>query len=100
MGNRVAVMDNSHLTADMTIEDDVFIAVGLDTANGSTARGFHPNDKGATIREGACVGVGVVLVANIEVGERAIVGAGAVVLRDVPAGKTVYGVPARVRGEE
>jgi acetyltransferase-like isoleucine patch superfamily enzyme len=53
--------------------------------------------RGPTIRRGARIGGGAVLLPGIEVGEEAFVGAGAVVTKDVPAGATVAGVPARVQ---
>jgi acetyltransferase-like isoleucine patch superfamily enzyme len=51
--------------------------------------------KGPTIRRGARVGGGSVLLPGIEIGEEAFVGAGAVVLRDVPPRAVVVGSPAR-----
>jgi acetyltransferase-like isoleucine patch superfamily enzyme len=52
--------------------------------------------KGPTIRRGARVGGGAILCPGIDVGEEAFIGAGAVVTKDVPAGKLVVGSPARV----
>jgi len=46
---------------------------------------------------GARVGSGSVILAGVTVGEDALVGAGSVVTRDIPAGSVAYGVPARVR---
>ena len=51
--------------------------------------------RGATIRRGARAGGGAVLLPGVEIGEEAFVGAGAVVLRDVPARAVVVGNPAR-----
>jgi acetyltransferase-like isoleucine patch superfamily enzyme len=51
--------------------------------------------KGPTIRRGARIGGGAVLLPGIEIGEEAFVGAGAVVLRDVPARALMVGNPAR-----
>jgi acetyltransferase-like isoleucine patch superfamily enzyme len=55
----------------------------------------HALRKGATIRRGARVGAGAVLLPGVEIGEEAFVGAGAVVLGDVPARAVVVGNPAR-----
>ena len=52
--------------------------------------------RGPTIRRGARVGGAAVLLPGVEIGEEAFVGAGAVVLRDVPARKLVVGNPARI----
>jgi UDP-2-acetamido-3-amino-2,3-dideoxy-glucuronate N-acetyltransferase len=52
--------------------------------------------KGPTIRRGARVGGGAVILPGIEIGEEAFVGAGAVVTKDVPPRKLVVGSPARV----
>jgi acetyltransferase-like isoleucine patch superfamily enzyme len=55
----------------------------------------HELIKGPTIRRGARVGGGSVLLPGIEIGEEAFIGAGAVVLRDVPAKAVMVGSPAR-----
>lgn len=102
LGDRVKVQANAYLTAYMTIEDDVFIAPCVMTTNdnlmGRTDR-RHALRGGPTIRRAARVGGGSVLLPNIEVGEEAFVGAGAVVTRDVPARTLVVGSPARVLRE-
>jgi acetyltransferase-like isoleucine patch superfamily enzyme len=59
----------------------------------------HSLRKGPTIRRGARVGGGAVLLPGIEIGEEAFVGAGAVVTKDVPARVIVVGNPARVLRE-
>jgi acetyltransferase-like isoleucine patch superfamily enzyme len=52
--------------------------------------------KGPTIRRGARIGGGAILLPAVEIGEEAFVGAGAVVTKDVPARKVVVGSPARI----
>ena len=77
---------------DARVGAGVNIGAGAITANYDGAA-KHPT----TIGDGAFIGVDTMLVAPIEVGEGARTGAGAVVTRDVPAGKLAVGVPARIR---
>jgi acetyltransferase-like isoleucine patch superfamily enzyme len=98
IGARSKVQANAYITAYSTLEEDVFIAPCVVTTNdnfmGRTEK-RHGLRKGPTIRRGARVGGGAVLLPGIEVGEEAFVGAGAVVLEDVPARAVVVGNPAR-----
>jgi len=98
IGARTKIQANAYVTAYSTLEEDVFIAPCVVTTNdnfmGRTEK-RHALRKGPTIRRGARVGGGAVLLPGIEVGEEAFVGAGAVVLRDVPARALVVGNPAR-----
>jgi acetyltransferase-like isoleucine patch superfamily enzyme len=86
------------VTAYSTLEEDVFIAPCAVTTNdnfmGRTEE-RHALRRGPTIRRGARIGGGAVLLPGIEIGEEAFVGAGAVVLQDVPARAVVVGNPAR-----
>jgi acetyltransferase-like isoleucine patch superfamily enzyme len=99
IGARTRVQANAYLTAYSTVEEDVFIAPCVVTTNdnfmGRTEK-RHALIKGPTIRRGARIGGGAILLPGIEIGEEAFVGAGAVVTRDVPARKLVVGNPARV----
>jgi acetyltransferase-like isoleucine patch superfamily enzyme len=52
------------------------------------------------VRRGASIGTGAVILGGVTIAERAIVGAGAVVTRDVPSSKIVAGNPARLLREE
>jgi acetyltransferase-like isoleucine patch superfamily enzyme len=98
IGARVKIQANAYVTAYSTLEDDVFIAPGVITTNdnfmGRTEK-RHALRRGPTIRRGARIGGGAVLLPGIEVGEEAFVGAGAVVLNDVPPRTLVVGNPAR-----
>jgi acetyltransferase-like isoleucine patch superfamily enzyme len=98
IGARTKIQANAYVTAYSVVEEAVFIAPGVITTNdnfmGRTER-RHALRKGATIRRGARVGAGAVLLPGVEIGEEAFVGAGAVVLADVPARAVVVGNPAR-----
>jgi acetyltransferase-like isoleucine patch superfamily enzyme len=99
IGDRTKIQSNAYITAYMTIEQDVFIAPCVMTTNdnfmGRTEQRFEMIG-GPTIRRGARVGGGCVLLPNVVIGEEAFIGAGAVVTRDAPAGKVLVGTPARV----
>ena len=99
IGARTKIQAMAYVTAYATLEEDVFIAPCVQTSNdnfmGRTER-RHELRRGPTIRRGARVGVGAVLCPGVEVGEEAFVGAGAVVVADVPSRVVVVGNPARV----
>jgi acetyltransferase-like isoleucine patch superfamily enzyme len=99
VGARTKIQAMAYVTAYATLEEDVFLAPCVQTSNdnfmGRTER-RHALRRGPTIRRGARVGVGAVLCPAVEVGAEAFVGAGAVVVKDVPAGAVVVGNPARV----
>jgi acetyltransferase-like isoleucine patch superfamily enzyme len=99
VGARTKIQAMAYVTAYATLEEDVFLAPCVQTSNdnfmGRTER-RHELRRGPTIRRGARVGVGAVLCPAVEVGAEAFVGAGAVVVKDVPPGVVVVGNPARV----
>jgi acetyltransferase-like isoleucine patch superfamily enzyme len=99
IGELTKIQADAYITAYSTLEDDVFIAPCVVTTNdnfmGRTEQ-RHALIAGPTIRRGARVGGGAILCPGIEIGEEAFVGAGAVVVRDVPARVVVVGNPARV----
>jgi acetyltransferase-like isoleucine patch superfamily enzyme len=98
VGALTKIQAHASITAYSLLEENVFIAPCVITTNdnfmGRTER-RHELVKGPTIRRGARIGGGAVLLPGIEVGEEAFVGAGAVVLRDVPARAVMVGSPAR-----
>src|SRR5207244_11953610 len=98
IGAFTKVQAMAYITAHSTIEDSVFIAPCVQTTNDNfmgRTEGRHELRKGPTIRRGARVGGGAVLCPGVEIGEEAYVGAGAVVIGDVPARAVVVGNPAR-----
>jgi acetyltransferase-like isoleucine patch superfamily enzyme len=98
VGARTKIQADAYVTAYSLLEEDVFIAPCVVTANdnfmGRTEK-RHDLRRGPTVRRGARIGAAAVLLPGIEVGEEAFVGAGAVVLRDVPAHAVMVGNPAR-----
>jgi acetyltransferase-like isoleucine patch superfamily enzyme len=102
VGALTKIQAMAYITAYSTVEEQVFIAPCVQTTNdnfmGRTER-RHELRKGPTIRRGARIGGGAVLCPGVEVGEEAYVGAGAVVVEDVPPRVVVVGNPARVLRE-
>ena len=98
IGALTKIQAHAYITAYSTLEDNVFIAPCVATTNdnfmGRTER-RHELIKGPMIRRGARVGGAAVLLPGIEIGEEAFVGAGAIVVRDVPARAVMVGSPAR-----
>jgi acetyltransferase-like isoleucine patch superfamily enzyme len=100
VGKRCRVQSHSFLCDGVTIGDDVFIGHGVVFVNDN-----HPNIadtiagtwKKSPVRvgDGANIGSGALILGGVVIGAGATIGAGAVVTRDVPAGATVAGVPAR-----
>jgi len=99
VGAMTKIQANAYITAYSTLEEHVFVAPCVVTTNdnwmGRTEKRVG-NVKGPTIRRGARIGGGAVLCPQVEIGEEAFVGAGAVVTRDVPPRVVVVGNPARV----
>lgn len=97
VGNGVRIHAGVYVAQFTVIEDDVFLAPGVMIANDR-----HPICrecmKGPTIKRGARVGINSTLLPEVVIGEGALVGAGAVVTKDVPPGTVVVGNPARVVG--
>ena len=98
IGALTKIQAMAYITAYSTLEEQVFVAPCVQTTNdnfmGRTER-RHELRRGPTVRRGARIGAAAVLLPGIEVGEEAFVGAGAVVIRDVPARAVVVGNPAR-----
>jgi acetyltransferase-like isoleucine patch superfamily enzyme len=100
IGDGVRCSPGSHITSSCVLADRVFLGAGVRTINDRELiwreAGQEPELVPPRFERGAKVGSGSVVLAGVVIGENALVGAGSVVTRDVPAGATVYGVPARV----
>jgi UDP-3-O-[3-hydroxymyristoyl] glucosamine N-acyltransferase len=102
IGNDVKVQDHTWLAGNMKIGDKVFISGGVTTANDNLmgASGYVEEDIiGPTIENAVRIGAGAIILPKVIVGENALIAAGAVVTKDVPAGQTAKGIPARFYNE-
>jgi acetyltransferase-like isoleucine patch superfamily enzyme len=101
IGAGVRCSPGSHLTSSCVLADRVFLGAGVRTVNDRELIWRDPHQSPVLVPprfdRGARVGSGSVILAGVIVGEEALVGAGSVVTRDIPAGMVAYGVPARVR---
>jgi acetyltransferase-like isoleucine patch superfamily enzyme len=99
IGAMTKIQAEAYITAYSTLEEHVFIAPCVVTTNdnymGRTEK-RHELIEGPTIRRGARIGGGAILLPGVEIGQEAYVGAGAVVTKDVEARMLVVGNPARV----
>ena len=108
VGSRCKVSSHSFLCEGVRLEDEVFVGHGVMFTNDlypRAAREGRPQTDAdwtvvpTVVRRGASIGSGAVILCGITIGERAIVGAGAVVTRDVPPHAIVAGAPARTIGD-
>ncbi|WP_047151980.1 acyltransferase [Aneurinibacillus tyrosinisolvens] len=96
IGSRVTIQTGSYITADMVIEDEVFIGPCCSSSNDKYMGMGNFKHQGPIVKRGAKIGNNATLLPAITIGEKSIVGAGTVVTRDVPAGKTIVGNPGRL----
>lgn len=97
VGDRVTVKCGVQLWDGLRVEDDVFIGPNVTFTNDTQPRSKqYPDEFPKTIiRKGASIGANATILPGIEIGEGAMVGAGAVVTKNVPAHVTVVGNPAK-----
>jgi acetyltransferase-like isoleucine patch superfamily enzyme len=111
IGRRCKISSHTFICEGVTIEDEVFIGHNVTFINDRFPRATASDGKLQTekdwvcvptrVKKGASIGSGATLMCGITVGENAIIGAGSVVTKDVPANAVVAGNPARpMRGKE
>lgn len=106
IGKNCKISSHSFICEGVHIEDNVFIGHGVMFTNDLFPRATNADGSPQTeadwsvlktyIRKGASIGSNATILCGITIGENALVGAGAVVTKDVPANTVVAGVPARI----
>jgi acetyltransferase-like isoleucine patch superfamily enzyme len=94
IGDRTRMQNLCVVGRGTVIEGDCFLGPGVHLLSGRTMSESE-RKRPPVLRRGCQIGSGTIVMAGIEIGEEAVIGAGAVVTADVAPGTTVRGVPAR-----
>jgi acetyltransferase-like isoleucine patch superfamily enzyme len=107
IGKNCKVSSHTFICEGVTVEDDVFVGHGVIFINDTYPRATNPLGELQTeadwkveptlVKKGASIGSGSTILSNVTIGKKAIIGAGSVVTRDVPAHAIVAGNPAKIR---
>ena len=100
IGNRVKIQNGVSVYHGVIVDDDVFVGPNAVFTNDLVPRAFNENwvITPTRVRKGASIGANATIVCGITIGEYAMIGAGSVVLSDIPAHGLVVGNPARLIG--
>jgi len=106
IGKRCKIQSHTFICSGVEIEDEVFVGHGVSFVNDKRPRATAADGElqraddwevlPVVVERGASIGSGALVLGGVRIGARALVGAGAVVTRDVEAGAVVSGIPARV----
>lgn len=99
IGSDTKIMDNSHITGNMKIGNHVFISVLVSTTNDNSMGRREYNEEyiqGAHIGDYTTIGAAANILPGVTIGNNVVVGASALVTKDIPDNKLVMGVPAKV----
>jgi UDP-2-acetamido-3-amino-2,3-dideoxy-glucuronate N-acetyltransferase len=107
IGARCKISSHTFICSGVAIEDEVFVGHGVIFINDRMPRATNPDGSSQSdgdwrlertvVRRRASIGSGAIIMCGVEIGEGAMVGAGALVTRDVPPHALVMGHPARVQ---
>ncbi len=107
IGKNVKISTHTFICEGVTIEDNVFVGHGVIFINDKYPRATNDDGELQTesdwkvvptlVKKGASIGSGSTILCGVTIGEKAIVGAGSVVTKDVPANSVVMGIPARIK---
>lgn len=97
IGNNVRIQSNVYIPTNMVIEDNVFIGPCACFTNDKYPVRVEFDLKGPTLRKGCSIGGNTTFLSGVDIGEGAMVAAGAIVVTDVPADFLAIGAPAKIK---